>query len=56
MAIILSIMMLAVIAMIAGAVALGRRGGSPRQIALMLLVAAIMLANVLLWALPLPGN
>ena len=56
MAAIVSIIMLAAIAMVAGAVALRRKGGSRIQVALMLLVALIMLANVLIWTLPLQGK
>jgi hypothetical protein len=56
MTLLLSIVMLASFALVAGAFALRKQGGSRTQVALMLLVAAIMLGNVLLWSLPLPGG
>jgi hypothetical protein len=49
---VLSIVMLAAIALVLGAVALWRRGGSRFQIALMLVLAAIMAGNVALWVIP----
>jgi uncharacterized membrane protein len=51
-AFILSIVMLAAIALTIGAVALWRRGGARLQVVLMLVLAAIMIGNVLLWVLP----
>lgn len=48
---VLSILMLAVIAMVLGAVAVWKRGGR-RQAVLMLVLAAIMAANVAIWVLP----
>jgi uncharacterized membrane protein len=51
-AFILSIVMLAAIALTIGAFALWRRGGPRLQVALMLLLAMIMVGNVLLWVLP----
>ena len=56
MTMVLSIVMLAAFAMVAGAIALRRNGGSRMQVALMLLVAAIMVGNALLWSMPLPEN
>ena len=44
--------MLAAIALVLGAAALWRRGGSRKQIGLMLLLAAIMAANIGIWTLP----
>jgi len=44
--------MLATIAMVIGAAVLWRRGGSRLQVALMLLVAAIMAGNVAIWTWP----
>lgn len=56
MEIVLSIVMLAVIALVIGAIALWRRGGSRRQIALMLVLAAIMAGNVAIWTWPSAGG
>ncbi|MFN2100096.1 hypothetical protein [Altererythrobacter sp. MF3-039] len=49
---ILSIIMLAAVALVAGAIFLWRRGGSSKQVFLMILLAAIMLANVAIWTVP----
>ena len=49
---VLSILVLAAIALVLGAAALWRRGGSRKQIGLMLLLAAIMAANIGIWTLP----
>ncbi|MFO1254223.1 MAG: hypothetical protein U1E37_00890 [Sphingomonadaceae bacterium] len=49
---VLSILVLAAIAMILGAWALWRRGGSPMQIALMLVLALILIGNVAIWVMP----
>ncbi len=49
---VLSIVMLAAFALLAGAYALWRRTGSIKQPALMAVLAAIAIANVLIWALP----
>ncbi|MCX9146666.1 hypothetical protein [Erythrobacter sp. WG] len=54
--IVLSIVMLAAIALIAGAVVLWRRTGEVRNPALMVLLAAVAVANVLIWTLPTPGG
>jgi hypothetical protein len=56
MATIISIMMLAAIALIAGAIFLRRRGAPPLQIALMLAVAFVIVANVVIWTLPIGDN
>lgn len=58
MELVLSILVLACIALIVGAVALLRRGGTRKQAGLMLLLAAIMAINVAIWTLPGngPGN
>jgi hypothetical protein len=48
-------MVLTGIALIAGALLLWRRGGSRKQIALMLVLAAVIAVNVGLWTLP-DGN
>jgi fumarate reductase subunit C len=50
--IVLSIVMLAALALVAGAVVLWRRTGELKNPALMVLLAVIALANVLIWTLP----
>ena len=50
--IVLSIVMLAALALVAGAFVLWRRTGEVRNPALMVLLAAIAVANVLIWTLP----
>ena len=55
MAAILSIMMLTALALVAGAIYLRRHGGTRMQVALMLVLAVVIVANVALWAsLPAP--
>lgn len=49
---VLSIVMLAAVALLAGAVWLWRRQGPIKQVWLMLLLAVIMLVNVAIWTLP----
>ncbi len=49
---VLSILVLATIALVIGAIALWRRGGQIRQVWLMLLLAAIVAGNVLVWVVP----
>ena len=49
---VLSILVLATIALVIGAIALWRRGGQTRQVWLMLLLAAIIAGNVLIWVVP----
>jgi len=49
---VLSILVLATIALIIGAIALWRRGGQRKQVWLMLLLAAIIAGNVLVWVVP----
>ncbi len=49
---VLSIVVLAAIALVAGAMYLLRRGGANKQAWLMLVLAAVMIVNVLIWALP----
>lgn len=49
---VLAIVMLAAIALVAGAVVLWRRTGEVRNPALMVLLAVIALANVLIWTVP----
>ncbi|MFS0848852.1 hypothetical protein AB3M93_05170 [Novosphingobium panipatense] len=50
----LSLLVLTVVALLLGAIALFRRGGYTRQAVLMLILAAIMVANVVIWTLPTP--
>jgi hypothetical protein len=50
--IVLSIVMLAALALVAGAVVLWRRTGQVKQPALMLLLAVIAVLNVLIWTVP----
>lgn len=56
MNIVLSIVVLAAIAMLFGAWQLRRRGGSPKQSWLMVLLAFIMIGNVVIWSLPTSGG
>jgi ABC-type transport system involved in cytochrome c biogenesis permease subunit len=49
---ILSILMLAVIALLLGAFALWRRGGRTKQVVLMLVLAAVVAGNIALWIVP----
>ena len=49
---VLSIVVLAAVALVAGAIYLWRRGGANKQASLMLVLAVVMLANVLIWTLP----
>jgi hypothetical protein len=52
MTLILSLVMLSAFALTGGALFLWRRDGAGKQALLMLLLAAIMIANVLIWTLP----
>ncbi len=49
---VLSIVVLAAIALVIGAWYLRRRGAPTRQISLMLILAVVMVANVLIWTIP----
>jgi hypothetical protein len=49
---VLSIMVLAAIALVAGAIMLWRKGGARKQIALMLLLALVIALNVGIWTIP----
>lgn len=49
---VLSIMVLACLALVLGALALWRRGGQRKQVMLMLVLAAIVAANVAIWVVP----
>lgn len=53
---VLSLMVLGCLALVLGAIALRRRGGQPRQVVLMLVLAAILAANVAIWVVPGPGG
>jgi hypothetical protein len=53
---VLSIVVLAAVVLIGGAVWLWRRGGATKQVWLMLLLAMVMIANVLIWTLPDTGG
>lgn len=53
---VLSIVMLAVIALLAGAFVLWRRTGEIKQPALMVVLAVIALGNVLIWTIPDEGG
>ena len=48
----LSILVLACIAMLLGALALWRRRGGKRQVWLMLVLAAVLAVNVAIWVIP----
>jgi len=48
----LSLLMLAALALIGGAIAQWRRAGPSRNMWLMLVAAAVMLANVAIWVIP----
>ena len=50
--IVLSIVMLAALALVAGAVVLWRRTGEVKNPALIVLLAMVALVNVLIWTLP----
>jgi hypothetical protein len=49
---ILSVVVLAAVVLIAGAIWLWRRGGAQKQVWLMLLLAVVMIVNVLIWTVP----
>lgn len=54
--IVLSIVMLAALALLAGAFILWRRTGEAKNPALMVLLAVIAVANVLIWTVPNTGG
>ena len=49
---VLSVLVLACLALLLGAYALWRRGGPRRQVVLMLVLAAVMAANIAIWVMP----
>ena len=49
---VLSLLVLASIGLVAGAIVLWRRNGASRNVWLMLVLAGVMIANVLIWTLP----
>ena len=52
MSVVLSLLVLSALALTGGAIALFRRGGAVKQALLMLVLAAIMAANVAIWTMP----
>ena len=52
MDLILSIVVLAAIALTGGAIWLWRRDGAQKQVWLMLVLAVVMIVNVLIWTVP----
>jgi len=50
--IVLSLLALLFLALVAGAIYLLRQSGLSRQVVLMLILAAIVAANVMIWTLP----
>lgn len=52
MNIVLSLVMLAAFALVAGAIYFWRRTGQVKQPALMVVLALVMIGNVLIWTLP----
>lgn len=50
----ISLLVLTAIALVLGATALFRRGGYRKQAVLMLVLAAVMAVNVVIWTLPTP--
>lgn len=49
---VLSLMVLTALALVAGAIWMRRRGGSTKQLSLMLLLAVVIAVNVAIWTLP----
>lgn len=49
---VLSIMVLATIALVIGAFVLWRRGGAKKQVGLMLVLAVVIAVNVAIWTVP----
>lgn len=53
---VLSILVLAALALLAGAAWLWRRGGGRKQAVLMVILAAVALLNVAIWTVPQPDG
>lgn len=53
---VLSLVVLAALALLAGAWFLHRRGGPRKQVVLMVVLAAIAVANVAIWIVPTPDG
>ncbi len=49
---VLSILMLASLAMLVGAFVLWRKGGPLKQVSLMVVLAIVMIGNVMIWTIP----
>ena len=49
---VLSILVLATIALVVGAFLLWRRGGAMKQVILMLILAAVFAVNIAIWTVP----
>lgn len=49
---VLSILVLAAIALLLGAFVLWRKGGALKQVTLMVVLAVVMIVNVLIWTVP----
>lgn len=49
---VLSLMVLTALALVAGAIWIRRRGGSTKQMSLMLVLAVVIAVNVAIWTLP----
>jgi len=52
----LSLLVLTAFALVVGAFWLRRRGGSRKQVVLMLILAAVMAVNIVIWTLPSSGG
>jgi hypothetical protein len=52
----LSLLVLTAAALVLGAAWLWHRGGARKQVVLMLVLAAVLAANVAIWTLPVPGG
>ena len=49
---VLAVVVMAAFALLAGAFVLWRKGATSKQVTLMILLAAVMIANVLIWTVP----
>ncbi len=55
-AVALSLLVLTTFALVLGAYWLSRRGGKPKQVLLMLVLAVVLAVNVAIWAMPTTGG